>query len=332
MKVSVIIPLYNAEKYIAACLESVLNQTFKDFEVIVVDDCSTDNSCAIVETYLEKFSGRLKIISLPQNTGNASIPRNEGLRFSRGDFVFFMDNDDLLIDNALETLYKFAENFRADVVYMEQGFICGEENFSENNFTKVSWTPPEFVRDEIALENDNVAERLEIFMNKGYGVTPWTKLLRRDFLIANKIDFPRVKISEDVLWSLKVVCLAKKFLRIPNPLYIYRSVENSLSRIKREPADEIKFWLSPLVKGVDYLDDFMDGMEFFALNPNYRFDVTNFFVKMQLARMLRALKNLNRYQLYQIINESFSDSKYAPLIAYLFVVMNFYRDKFSEVK
>ena len=326
MKISVIIPLYNAQNYIAACLESVLNQTFQDFEVIIVNDCSNDNSCAVAESFSEKFGGRLKIISLPNNTGNASIPRNEGLRFSRGDFVFFMDNDDLITPNALETLYKFAENARADVVYMERGFLLTGKNVIAANWDKNSAkiTNP-------TLETQNISVRIENFLKTSYGWAPWTKFIRRDFLIANKIDFPHVKISEDVLWSFKIICLAKNFLRIPNQLYICRSRTDSLSRIKREPKDEIKFWLDPLVKGLDYLNDFMSG-DFFYQNPNFRFDVTNFFVKMQLAGMLRALKNLNRYQLYQIICESFSDSKYAPLIAYLFVVMNFYRDKFSEVK
>lgn len=326
MKVSVIIPLYNAQNYISACLESVLSQTLKDFEVIVVDDCSTDNSCAVAESFSEKFGGRLKIISLSNNTGNASIPRNEGLRFSRGDYIFFMDNDDLITPNALETLYKFAENARADVVYMERGFLLTGKNVIAANWDKNSSkiTNP-------TLETQNISVRIENFLKTSYGWAPWTKFIRRDFLIANKIDFPHVKISEDVLWSFKIICLAKNFLRIPNQLYICRSRTDSLSRIKREPKDEIKFWLDPLVKGLDYLNDFMSG-DFFYQNPNFRFDVTNFFVKMQLAGMLRALKNLNRYQLYQIINESFSDSKYAPLIAYLFVVMNFYRDKFLEVK
>jgi len=326
MKVSVIIPLYNAQNYIAACLESVLNQTLQDFEVIIVNDCSNDNSCAVAESFSEKFGGRLKIISLPNNTGNASIPRNEGLRFSRGDFVFFMDNDDLITPNAIETLYKFAENARADVVYMERGFLLTGKNVIAANWDKNSSkiTNP-------TLETQNISVRIENFLKTSYGWAPWTKFIRRDFLIANKIDFPHVKISEDVLWSFKIICLAENFLRIPNQLYICRSRTDSLSRIKREPKDEIKFWLDPLVKGLDYLNDFMSG-DFFYQNPNFRFDVTNFFVKMQLAGMLRALKNLNRYQLYQIICESFSDSKYAPLIAYLFVVMNFYRDKFSEVK
>ena len=303
MKVSVIIPLYNAENYIAACLESVLNQTMKDFEIIIVDDCSTDNSCAVAETFSKKFGGRLKIFSFEENTGNASIPRNEGLRFSRGEYVFFMDNDDLITPNALEILYNLAINARADVVYMERGFLLNGENLIDANWDKNS--------SQISnptLESQNISVRIENFIQTSYGWAPWTKFIRRDFLIANKIDFPHVKISEDVLWTFKIICLAEKFLRIPNQLYICRSRTDSWSRIKREPKDEIKFWLDPLVKGLDYLDDFMAG-DFFYQNPNFRFDVTNFFVKMQLAGMLRALKNLNRYQLYKIIHESFSSSK-----------------------
>ena len=111
--VSVIIPMYNAEKYLPVCLESILNQTFTDFELLVVDDCSTDSSYAVAESYLEKFGGRLKIISLPQNTGSGAVPRNVGLDLSRGKYVYFMDADDLLLDTAIETLCDYAENYQA---------------------------------------------------------------------------------------------------------------------------------------------------------------------------------------------------------------------------
>ncbi len=326
MKISVIIPVFNAEKYLRECLESLLNQTFTDFEVILVDDCSTDNSVTIAESFFEKFGGRLKIIYLPKNTGNASIPRNEGLRFSRGDYIFFMDNDDLLINTALAELYRLAEDFQADAVYMERGFLLDGENI-----TAATWNKNVAKIDKPTLETQEISARVENFLRTGYGWAPWTKFLRRDFLIANKIDFPHVKISEDVLWTFKVICLARNFLRVPNQLYVYRSVENSWSRVNREPADEIKFWLDPLIKGLDYLDEFMDELDFFTQNPNYRFEVTNFFVKMQVAGMLGALKNLNRYELYEIIHSEF-DGKHAALIANLFVVMNFYRDKFLEVR
>lgn len=323
--VSVIVPLFNAERYIGECLDSLLAQTLKDFEVIIVDDCSTDSSSDIADSYLERFGGRLKIISLPTNTGNASVPRNEGLRFSRGKYVYFMDNDDLLLDNALETLYTCAEACQADVVCMEQGFILVDDKFQASAWNK------NVQPDKPMLEPEDTSKRVESFLQTSYSWAPWTKFLRRDFLIANKIDFPPIKISEDVLWTFKVVCLAKTFLRVPNRLYVYRSVKNSWSHVERKPQDKIKFWLSPLKDGLDYLEEFMDAEDFFAQNPNSRFDVTNFFVKMQIAGMLDAAKDLNRYELYDIIHEAFK-GKYAALIANLFIVMNFYRDKCLEVR
>ncbi|MCR5833692.1 MAG: glycosyltransferase family 2 protein [Selenomonadaceae bacterium] len=87
--VSVIIPLYNVEKYIGEALDSLLAQTFKNFEVIVVDDCSTDSSCAIVENYKEKFNGRLTLFHMEENTGSGAMPRNKGLYLSRGEYVTF---------------------------------------------------------------------------------------------------------------------------------------------------------------------------------------------------------------------------------------------------
>lgn len=325
IKVSVIIPLFNAEKFIGECLDSLLVQTLKDFEVIIVDDCSTDSSPDIADSYLTKFDGRLKIISLPLNTGNASVPRNEGLRFSRGEYVYFMDNDDLLLDNALEILYDCAEEFQADVVCMEQGFLLVEDKVQAAAWNKNVQT------DKPTLEPEDTSKRVESFLQTSYSWAPWTKFLRQDFLIANKIDFPLIKISEDVLWTFKIVCLAKNFLRVPNRLYIYRSVKDSWSHTERKPQDKIKFWLAPLIDGLNYLEEFMDAEDFFEQNPNSRFDVTNFFVKMQIAGMLDAVKDLNRYELYEIIHETFK-GKPAALIANLFIVMNFYRDKCLEVR
>ena len=314
--ISVIVPMYNAEKYLSACLESILAQTFADFELLVVDDCSTDSSTIVAENYLERFGGRLKIILLQQNTGNPSIPRNVGLENSRGKYVLFVDNDDLLTPNALETFCDLAENFRADVVYTERGYMCDEIG----NITVAALDKNSTPIETPTLETDDIAERVKNFLRTGYCWAPWAKFVRRDLLVDNKIFFPRVKISEDVLWSFKVICAAKNFLRVPNPFYVHRELKNSWSQIERPPDDEIKFWLNPLVKGLEYLDAFMDEINFFAQNPNYRFEVTNFFVKMQVAGMLGALEKLSRNELYEIIRREFSESRHAALIAY-------YRDK-----
>ena len=158
MKVSVIIPVFNAEKFLGACLESILNQTLKDFEVIIVDDCSTDNSIVVAENFLERFCGRLKIFSTEKNSGSGSVPRDVGLKFSRGEYIFFMDNDDLLVPDALETLYNLAENFRAEVVYMSRGFVSDGKTFAE-----AAWDKNISALDKPTLETENISERVENF-------------------------------------------------------------------------------------------------------------------------------------------------------------------------
>lgn len=116
--VSIIIPMYNTEQYIRDCLDSILAQTFQDFEVIVVDDCSTDNSVLIVESYLPKFNqgvNRLKLIRSEKNSNTPGMPRNVGIRFSRGEYILFVDSDDAITPTALEELYPIAKKFDADV-------------------------------------------------------------------------------------------------------------------------------------------------------------------------------------------------------------------------
>ena len=328
MKVSVIIPLFNAEKYLPACLKSLLLQTFTDFEVIVVDDCSTDNSYTVAENFLSQFNGRLKVIGLPKNTGSGAVPRNEGLKFSRGEYVFFMDSDDMLISDALAKLYGAAKNFRADVVHMNHGFICSEDLNPEKTIL-ADWDKFPPTTDTPTLETADFVERMKKMFATSYGWAPWIKFLRRDFLIANNIKFPEMRISEDVVWTIELVCLAERWLFFPERLYTYRTSNNSMMRSRRSAEEEIKFWLDPLIKGVDFLDKFLSDLKFFAQNPNYRFDVTNFFVKMQLSAMLKAMNELSTDELYKIFYREFSKdgTKHAALIAHLMIFMNFYRNK-----
>lgn len=124
--VSVIIPMYNSAKFIPQTLESLLYQTMKDFEVIVADDCSTDNSVEVVESFKEKFAnGRVKlsVIKLPKNTGTPGLPRNIGIQFACGKYIAFLDSDDLFTKTALEELSTLAEEYQADVVHLRNNFI-----------------------------------------------------------------------------------------------------------------------------------------------------------------------------------------------------------------
>ena len=95
--ISVIIPMYNAEEYVGECLDSLLAQTFQDFEVIVVDDCSADKCFELVEGYSPKFKGRLRLEKTEKNSGGGGyVPRNIGMSLARGEYVYFMDADDYI--------------------------------------------------------------------------------------------------------------------------------------------------------------------------------------------------------------------------------------------
>ena len=331
MKISVIIPMYNAEKYLGVCLESLLIQTFTDFEVIVVDDCSTDNSLAIAESYLERFGGRLKIFSLEKNTGSGAIPRNVGLEVASGDYIYFVDNDDFLIDTALETLYNFAEEYRAEVVYMEKFFSCGEEPIpSEVNLS--AWCHNKTFVEEPTFETRNLDKRIEKFLNSIFCWCPWAKFLRRDFLISNNIKFPPMTIADDVVHTFKIICLAENFLRIPTPLYFHRENKSSIMLQKRSLEQMILFRTSPLVTGLESLDEFMNGLEFFKQNPLVRLQVLNFFALMQFNNMSEAFKALEPQEAYEIILREFSKagSSQPALITYLLVMNNLYRNELAK--
>ena len=170
--ISVIIPMFNAEKYIEQCLDSIADQTFEDYEVIVVDDCSTDRSVALTEAFYErKIGGRSQfhLLKLPENSGGASIPRNQALKLARGKYVTFVDSDDLLIDNALEILFNVAEKFQADVVDAEKFFVR-RDGFGINTnsgMTVTSWQTAPFVN-KPTLETNDIDERVVAFCQRRF--------------------------------------------------------------------------------------------------------------------------------------------------------------------
>ncbi|MBR0261220.1 MAG: glycosyltransferase [Selenomonadaceae bacterium] len=328
MKVSVIIPVYNAEKFLSVCLESLLIQTLQDFEVIVADDCSTDSSLDIAESYLERFGERLKIITLPGNTGSGAVPRNVGLEYAQGKYIFFADNDDLLIDTALETLYEAAEESQAEVLYMEKFFTCDEEPVPKN-LTPAAWCHNDSIVDEFTFETNDLSRRLEKFLSSKYCWAPWSKFFRRDFLVDNEIIFPQMTIADDVVQTFEIICLAKKILRVPPPLYVHRENNSSLFKRPRTPEQQIIFRTNPLIIGLDCLDNFMREVDYFQKNPAVRLQVLNFFMLLQIDNMADELKSLEPEKVYEIFLREFSkaDSTQPALISYLLLMTNLYRNE-----
>ena len=319
--ISVIISLFNYGKYIGELLDSLLAQTFKDFEVIIIDDCSTDNGVAVVERYIPEFGGRLHLTQTEKNSGCGSIPRNIGLKLASGKYVYFMDSDDALTETALEKMYFAGERFDAEVVYCEKYFMStgrGQEFKDNVHLAKTKIQRPPFVK-EPTLETDNLDERIQRAVNFNYWVTPWLRLVRRDLLIENGIEFPPFTPSEDVVWSFKILFCAKRFLRIPNACYIRRIHDDSVSFLERTPSDYIHKWLARTIISLKDMDDFMKRIEFFQGNPEQRLRVLDFFVQSDFNAIARRCEDLTMYQMYEAVHRNFGDhlGEHAVLVSTL---------------
>ena len=309
--ISVIIPMYNAEKYIDECLDSLLDQTFQYFEVIVVDDCSTDNSVKIVESYAPKFGGRLTLTSMDKNSGSGALPRNKGITLSRGEYIQFLDADDTFTKTALEELYTLAKKYDADVVYCEKYFMSsgvGEEfikNVHPANIPYDMQQPP-FV-DEPTFDTEDLSERVKNIVNRKVWVVPWDKLVKRKLLIEQELFFPHTVISEDDIWIYGVYLLAKKFLRVPNMIYIRRMHENSMVKRKRSPEGFLNFWSNPILLGLKNLDNLMSKHEFFKTNPQQRYTILEYFVTSKSGLSFRDAWNFSAFEVYDTIKQEFGD-------------------------
>ena len=302
--VSVIIPMYNAEKFIAELLESLLIQTLKNFEVIIVDDCSTDESFKIVESYLVKFGGRLQLMKLPTNSGGPSIPRNKGLELSRGKYIFFADNDDVILENTLEDLYNFAENFQVDVVHCEKYFISsGIGDDFKKNIKIVADTAA--ISDVENIMSDDMIYRANIWLQRKFGVMPWRFMLARNFLIKSEIKFRDLK-REDVFWSFEVLFSAPKILRVTNPYCIHRVDRNSMTERNKTLEKYLGYWMDRTVNGLKALEDFMMKIPFFAKNPAVKFTMLSHWAMSDLNLISNACANFEPYILKEVFQKVFS--------------------------
>ena len=280
--ISVIIPMYNVEKYIGECLESILLQTFQDFEVIVVDDCSKDNSCAVAESYVGKFGGRLQIYANERNSG-AAATRNNGLRRAVGEYVYFMDSDDLLLLTGLEKMYTTAKEYNADVVNLLGYYKMSLDGKELTNISHRISRVIEASRD--VRVDDDLIWRLEKPLDYRFYSVPWIRFFRRAFLIENQLFFPEnVKRCEDVVWKHGIFLLAKRIVHISDILYFYRMSEISLSRQRRTRTQYIKSRMTTIIDGIKWIDNLMERVDFFNQNPQYRYKILEDFLSDMFRR------------------------------------------------
>ena len=249
--ISIIVPVFNAEKYIATCIDSILNQTFEDFELIIVDDESSDRSAKIIQTYTDP---RIRFYRRVKNFGRSST-RNFGLELSSGKYIYFMDHDDAILPQTLEILFNSAEKSQADAVYMNSFLETNCEDFSMTSEFQVNQN---FCANPNPRDiSINLIDRLNAeYIHGGTMVNTWIRICRRDFLIDNEILFPLISRNEDGLIHLAILCFAKKIRVIDACCYIHRS---SFSNAMSQSADKhIKLTLESLVESVKYMEQILN--------------------------------------------------------------------------
>ena len=317
--------MYNTEKYIRQCLISVLSQKLQDYEVIVVDDHSSDGSIAEVEKLIPHFDGRLKLIRRDKQSGCAGIPRNEGIKAANGKYIVFLDSDDMLLPTTLMNYFEIAEATKADVLHTEKVLIFhddGKRAFSRDELVPAANEAGEFVED-ITFETNDLAERIKRYHEKYFFWAPWGKLFKRDLLLRNNIIFPSMKMSEDMIFCFKCLFLAKRYVRIPQITYIYRERQGSFMRSHSDAEAEINKWMSVIVEGMNSLDEFMSKQKFFDKHLDLRYLVTDFFMKQHFEFLKNLLDSLKPHEIeclvYRYLNKN--EVKCPALTSYLFTEM-----------
>ena len=328
--VSVILPMYNAARYIRSCVESVLKQTFGLFELICVDDCSTDDTVKIVAE-MAKTDDRIRIVRLDKNSGGASEPRNTGLRMSRGKYIAFLDSDDMYTKTALAELVSVAEKWNADVVHTEQVYFPENQTIDvtdETKFTTFSKELGGFCKEPM-LETDNLAQRVQMFYKGRFLGWVHNKLYRRDVLMEKNIRFDKLLTSEDIIFYFRVLCCAPRIVRVPNIIYIYRHNPNSITRKMVSVEESLHVLTHLMIEGSKILDDFMSGFEVFVKNPQLRQLPIDYIIQQHLIWTQRFYEKYTTAQLDSLVRKELKKycGDFAPFFAYIYGAIHTYRKR-----
>ena len=249
VKISVLVPIYNCEDYLVESINSIFNQTFKDIEIICIDDGSSDNSLDILNRLRDKDS-RLKVYS--QENQGAGATRNNALRKSTGEYIYFFDADDYLVEDALEKAYNNAVNNDSDIavfyfdyyddnIFLRHSKINLEKVFPNADYTSFTFNYHDYKQ----------------FAFKG-PAAPWFKLYKKEFLDEyDYFEFPINLIHNDIPFHAKTILKASKISFVPEYLYHYRNDNpNSISNTRLSKIYDI-------FRIIDLVEDFLKSEDLF---------------------------------------------------------------------
>lgn len=230
-KVSVIIPVYNSEKYISECLDSVLNQTFKDIEIICIDDGSTDKSFDILNRYNIKEK---RITLLTQKNLGQSVARNKALEIAKGEYIYFLDSDDYIEPNLIEECIKKLDETQA-------GLICFNTEVVGDTSSRLFKRAEKYALlkfSGLLTLTGEVRDTLNVYL--------WNKMFRNDIIQKYKLRFPQNLCYEDISFSKSYFLMVDKIYMDMRRFYHYRIHENSIMtttyKTKNAILDHFRNW------------------------------------------------------------------------------------------
>ena len=207
VKISVIIPIYNSEKYLSECLESIINQTFKDIEIICVNDGSKDKSEQIIKQYAKKDK---RIILLNQENKGAGPARDKGIKISKGEYLSFIDSDDFFHFRTLEIAYNNIKKYNSDVLRFQYF------QFKYKNELKINEK----------IESYNIKN---FSMSMSWCCVVWSRIWKASIIKKNNISFGKLKSGQDNVFTAKIFPFLKNIILLDVKLVYHRNVVKSLS-------------------------------------------------------------------------------------------------------
>lgn len=276
VKVSVIVPVYNMEKYLDKCLNSLVNQTLKDIEIIVIDDGSIDNSSSIIANYVKRYPKIIK--SFTQENSGISMARNKGIDLSTGKYLSFVDSDDYVHQEMLKDAYEYIKNTDSDIVVWDYDEV-DEKGNSLKKCVIPSFTSTSLMDNSELLFNINPA--------------PWNKLYKRELF--DHIRFPNSRIKyEDLMTIPKLLISAKKISKLDRTYNYYLIRNNSETGVIDERVFDI-------LKVLDNLNSFYKDKDVFGLRYE---EIMYLNIKHILFQVLRQRNNKD----YGIVNNFINNS------------------------
>lgn len=238
IKISVIVPVYNVEKYLYQCLNSLINQKLKDIEIICIDDCSTDNSYKILKEFAQ-IDKRIIILKQEKNLGQGA-GRNYGIDIAKGEYIGFVDGDDYVDTNFYSTLYKTAKKYNVDIA--TTNILKHKKFYKKHNVHYKKNILKSDIQDKIELCKDK----------KQHFFYTTNKLYKTDFIRKNNIKFSERQIYEDVKFSIETIHLANAIVSVPGTTYHYVEHKKSSTKLKDEKGKKEQ----DLVIAYSYLQDY----------------------------------------------------------------------------